>query len=98
MIGSDKLFSDIEFPIQNVISEKIDKVFKLAEIEKSEISKFARKSNKTFYNKLGYKKKNMKVALGYKKKHYQKKRAEKQNVPKKMNFVHGTSSEEEKEL
>ncbi|MFS7972257.1 hypothetical protein Hanom_Chr09g00842581 [Helianthus anomalus] len=51
MIGSDILFLDIVFPIQNVISEKIDKVFKMVEIEKSEISKFACKGHKTFYNK-----------------------------------------------
>ncbi|KAJ0456719.1 hypothetical protein HanIR_Chr15g0765651 [Helianthus annuus] len=37
MIGSDKLFLDVVFPIQNVISEKVDKVFKMVEIEKSEI-------------------------------------------------------------
>ncbi|MFS7995282.1 hypothetical protein Hanom_Chr12g01116161 [Helianthus anomalus] len=28
MVGSNKLFSDVEFPIQNVIAEKVDKVFK----------------------------------------------------------------------
>ncbi|KAJ0533739.1 hypothetical protein HanIR_Chr09g0411861 [Helianthus annuus] len=97
MIGSDKLFSDIEFPIQNVFSDKINKVFKLVEIEKSEIAKFAGKSNKTFYNKPSYKKKNMKVGLDYKKKQNQK-RFEKPNYQKKMNFVHGTSFAEEKEL
>ena len=64
MIGSDKLFLDVVFPIQNVISEKIDKVFKMIEIEKSEIPKFAGKGHKTFYNKPGYKKKNMKAGLG----------------------------------
>ncbi|KAF5760083.1 hypothetical protein HanXRQr2_Chr16g0749111 [Helianthus annuus] len=37
MIGSDKLFSDSEVQILNVMSEKIEKVFKLVEIEKSEI-------------------------------------------------------------
>ncbi|KAJ0618477.1 putative transcription factor interactor and regulator CCHC(Zn) family [Helianthus annuus] len=68
MIGSDKLFLDVVFPIQNVISEKIDKLFKMVEIEKSEISKFAGKGHKTFYNKPGVKKKNMKAGLGYKKK------------------------------
>ncbi|MFS7953690.1 hypothetical protein Hanom_Chr07g00621611 [Helianthus anomalus] len=52
MIRSDKLFSDIEVSIQ--FSEKIDKVFKLVEIEKSEISKIASKSKKTFYNKPRY--------------------------------------------
>ncbi|KAM0050072.1 putative transcription factor interactor and regulator CCHC(Zn) family [Helianthus debilis subsp. tardiflorus] len=97
MIGSDKLFLDIVFPIQNVISEKIDKVFKMVEIEKSEIPKFAGKCHKTFYNKPGYKKKNMKAGLGYKKKQNWKKN-EMPNYQAKMNFVHGTSSEEEIEL
>ncbi|KAJ0430420.1 putative transcription factor interactor and regulator CCHC(Zn) family [Helianthus annuus] len=97
MIGSDKLFLDIVFPIQNVISEKIDKVFKVVEIEKSEIPKFAGKCQKTFYNKPGYKKKNMKAGLGYKKKQSWNKNKT-PNYQAKMNFVHGTSSEEEKEL
>ncbi|MFS7962261.1 hypothetical protein Hanom_Chr08g00724571 [Helianthus anomalus] len=65
MIGSNKLFSDIEFPIQNVIVEKIEKVFKLVESEKSEINKLAGKAKnlkgkKFFYSKPGnsrYKKK-----------------------------------------
>ncbi|MFS7966479.1 hypothetical protein Hanom_Chr09g00774211 [Helianthus anomalus] len=83
MIGLDKLFSDNEFPIQNVIVDKIDKVFKLVEIENSEISKFVGKSNKNFYNKPGYKKKNMKAGLGYKKKKNQKRRCEKSNFQKK---------------
>ncbi|MFS8002398.1 hypothetical protein Hanom_Chr13g01201621 [Helianthus anomalus] len=82
MIGSDKLFPDIDVPIQNVISENIDKIFKLVEIKKSEIAKFTGKSKTTFYNKLGYKKKNMKVGLGYKKKQNYK-RFEKTNFQKK---------------
>ncbi|MFS8007447.1 hypothetical protein Hanom_Chr14g01261111 [Helianthus anomalus] len=64
MVGLDKLFSDVEFPIQNVIADKIEKVFKLVDIEKYEIVKFAGKSKKTFYYKPGYKKKNMKAGLG----------------------------------
>ncbi|MFS7936695.1 hypothetical protein Hanom_Chr05g00418831 [Helianthus anomalus] len=69
MIGSDKLFSDIEVLIQNVISKKFDNVFKLVEIEKSDIAKFASKARrKTFYNKPSYKNKNTKAGLGYKKK------------------------------
>ncbi|MFS8002647.1 hypothetical protein Hanom_Chr13g01204561 [Helianthus anomalus] len=49
MIGPDKLFSDVEFPIQNVIADKIEKVFKPVEIEMSEIVKSAGKaSKKTF--------------------------------------------------
>ncbi|KAJ0880822.1 putative transcription factor interactor and regulator CCHC(Zn) family [Helianthus annuus] len=97
MIGSDKLFLDIVFPIQNVISEKTDKVFKMVEIEKSEIPKFAGKGHKTSYNKPGFKKKNMKAGLGYKKKQSWNKN-EKPNYQAKMNFVHRTSSEEEKKL
>ncbi|MFS7901295.1 hypothetical protein Hanom_Chr00s190110g01834561 [Helianthus anomalus] len=40
----------------------------------------------------------MKAVLGYKKKQNQKKRFENPNYQKKTNFVHETSSEEEKEL
>ncbi|MFS7930736.1 hypothetical protein Hanom_Chr04g00347791 [Helianthus anomalus] len=58
MIGPDKFCSDVEFPIQNVIVEKIKKVFKLVEIEKSEIEKLVGKvgklkGKKSFYNKSG---------------------------------------------
>ncbi|MFS7934788.1 hypothetical protein Hanom_Chr05g00395791 [Helianthus anomalus] len=102
MVGSNKLFSDVEVPIQNMIAKKIDKVFKLVEFEKSEIDKFAGKAgNKSFYNKpgnSGYKKKNTKAGLGYKKNNNQTKRFEKTNFQKKMNFVHETSSKKEKEL
>ncbi|MFS7977541.1 hypothetical protein Hanom_Chr10g00905171 [Helianthus anomalus] len=66
MVGSDKLFSDVEVLIQNVIAENIEKVFKLVEIEKIEIEKFSGKGKKSFYNKPGYKKKNTKVGVGYK--------------------------------
>ena len=69
----------------------------MVEIEKSEISKFAGKGHKTFYNKPGFKKKNMKAGLGYKKKQNWNKNKT-PNFQAKMNFVHGTSSEEEKEL
>ncbi|MFS7961594.1 hypothetical protein Hanom_Chr08g00716941 [Helianthus anomalus] len=66
MIGPDKLFSDVEFQIENVISEKIDKLFKLVEIEKTEISKYAGKNNNFFFiKKPSYKKKNIKTELGY---------------------------------
>ncbi|KAJ0450732.1 hypothetical protein HanHA300_Chr15g0559561 [Helianthus annuus] len=103
MVGSDKLFSDDEFPIHNVIVEKVERVFKLVEIEKSKIEKLGGKTGKlrgkkTFYNKPSYKKKNTNAVLGYKKKQNQKKRAEKINFQKMTNFVHETSSEEEKEI
>ncbi|KAJ0458539.1 putative transcription factor interactor and regulator CCHC(Zn) family [Helianthus annuus] len=97
MIGSDKLFLDVVFPIQNVISEKVDKVFKMVEIEKSEISKFVGKSHKGSYNKPGFKKKNMKAGLGYKKKQHWNKN-ETTNYQTKMSFVQGNNLDEEKEL
>ncbi|KAJ0886568.1 putative transcription factor interactor and regulator CCHC(Zn) family [Helianthus annuus] len=97
MIGSEKLFLDVVFPIQNVISEKVDKVFKMVEIEKSEISKFVGKSHKGLYNKPGLKKKNMKDGLGYKKKQNRNKN-ETPNYQAKMSFVQGNSLAEEKEL
>ncbi|KAJ0441645.1 hypothetical protein HanIR_Chr16g0800121 [Helianthus annuus] len=89
MIGLDKLFSDVEFPIQNVISDKIDKVFKLVEIEKSEISKYAGKSKKTFYNKPGYKKKNMKAGLGYKRNKIKEKGLKRQTFRKRRTLFTG---------
>ncbi|KAJ0456093.1 putative transcription factor interactor and regulator CCHC(Zn) family [Helianthus annuus] len=97
MIGSDKLFLDVVFPIQNVISEKIDKVFKMVEIEKSEMLKFAGKGFKGSSNKPGSKKKNMKSGLGYKKKH-NRNRTERSNFQTKMNFVQGKSLKEEEKL
>ncbi|KAJ0876109.1 putative transcription factor interactor and regulator CCHC(Zn) family [Helianthus annuus] len=97
MIGSDKLFLDVVFPIQNVISEKVDKVFKMVEIEKSEISKFVSKSRKGSYNKPSSKKKNMKAGLGYRKKQNRNKN-EMPNYQAKMNFVQGDSLAKEKEL
>ncbi|MFS7919994.1 hypothetical protein Hanom_Chr03g00219101 [Helianthus anomalus] len=61
MIGSDKLFSDIEILIQNVILDKIDKAFKLVEIEKSEIEKIAVKRRKLFITNLVMKRKTQRL-------------------------------------
>ncbi|KAJ0480467.1 putative transcription factor interactor and regulator CCHC(Zn) family [Helianthus annuus] len=97
MIGSNKLFLDVVFPIQNVILEKVDKVFKMVEIEKSEISKFVGKSRKGSYNKPGFKKKNMKAGLCYRKKQNRNKN-ETPNYQAKMSFVQGDSLAKEKEL
>ncbi|KAJ0652898.1 putative transcription factor interactor and regulator CCHC(Zn) family [Helianthus annuus] len=97
MIGSDKLFLDVVFPIQNVISEKVDKVFRMVEIEKSEIPKFAGKGHKSFYNKPGSKKKNMKTGLGYKRKQNWN-QSKQQNLQQKMNFVQGKNLKEEEKL
>ncbi|MFS7968645.1 hypothetical protein Hanom_Chr09g00800031 [Helianthus anomalus] len=100
MIGSHKLFLDIEVPIQNVIVDKINKVFKLVEIEKSEIDKFSGKvSKKTFYNNLVTKKKKHKGWVGLQKKTKPNIKGGKDKISEKnMKFVHGTSSEEEKEI
>ncbi|KAF5790764.1 putative transcription factor interactor and regulator CCHC(Zn) family [Helianthus annuus] len=97
MIGSDKLFLDVVFPIQNVILEKIDKVFKMVEIQKSEMSKFAGKGYRGSYNKSGSKKKNMKAGLGYKKEQ-NRNRSNRQNFQTKTNFVQGKSFTEEEKL
>ncbi|KAJ0714031.1 putative transcription factor interactor and regulator CCHC(Zn) family [Helianthus annuus] len=94
MIESDKLYLDVVFPIQNVISEKIDKVFKMVEIEKSEISKYAGQGSKRSYNKPGSKKKNTRSGLGYKKTQ-SRNRTERSNVQTKMNFDQGKSFTEE---
>ncbi|MFS7968264.1 hypothetical protein Hanom_Chr09g00795411 [Helianthus anomalus] len=75
IIGSHKLFSDIEFSIQNVIVEKIEKVFKLVEIKMPEVENLKGKARnlkgkKSFYNKprtSQYQKKNKRAGLGYKK-------------------------------
>ncbi|MFS7911645.1 hypothetical protein Hanom_Chr02g00120551 [Helianthus anomalus] len=109
MNGSDKLYSDEEFPIQNVNLKNIEKVFKLMEIEVSEIENLATtarylnlKKDKSYYSKprnCYFQKKNQsneRAVLGYCKKN-QKTKFQKSNFVKKMNFVHGTSSESDKE-
>ncbi|MFS7948751.1 hypothetical protein Hanom_Chr06g00563551 [Helianthus anomalus] len=48
MCGSDKLYSDSEFPIENVNVDKLKKVFKLVEIDVSEMKGL--KSSKRFLN------------------------------------------------
>ncbi|MFS7938343.1 hypothetical protein Hanom_Chr05g00438551 [Helianthus anomalus] len=79
--GSEKLFSDDEFPIQNVNLKRLEKVFKLVEIEVSEIENLANiarylnfKKDKSYYtkprNSYFQKKifKNERAGLGYNKK------------------------------
>ncbi|KAJ0827652.1 hypothetical protein HanRHA438_Chr17g0828281 [Helianthus annuus] len=39
MVGSDKLYSNTEFPLQNVKFENVEKVFKLVELSVNEIKK-----------------------------------------------------------
>ncbi|MFS7919402.1 putative transcription factor interactor and regulator CCHC(Zn) family [Helianthus anomalus] len=108
MIGSDKLFSDDEFPIQNVNLKRLEKVFKLVEIEVLKVENLARtasyfnyKKDKSYYTKPRnsfYQKKifrNERAGLGYNKKNH-KKKFQKSNFGKKMKFVRGISSERDK--
>ncbi|MFS8016849.1 hypothetical protein Hanom_Chr15g01373361 [Helianthus anomalus] len=84
MVASDKLFSDDEFPIQNLIAEKVDKVFNLVEIDKSEIENLlVKRARIIFYYKPSYIQKNTKAGLGYKKKQNQNKKSESQNFRKR---------------
>ncbi|MFS7945049.1 hypothetical protein Hanom_Chr06g00519411 [Helianthus anomalus] len=104
MFGSEKLYSDDEFLIQNVNMKKLKKVCKLVEIEN--LANTARylnfKKDKSYYSKPRnsyFQKKNYsneRDGLGYSKKKH-KKKFQKLNFVKKMNFVHGTSSESDKE-
>ncbi|XP_035830911.1 uncharacterized protein LOC118480265 [Helianthus annuus] len=48
MCGSDKLYSDNEFPIENVNVNKLKQVFKLVEIEVSEIEGFEKFQKQTW--------------------------------------------------
>ncbi|MFS7981055.1 hypothetical protein Hanom_Chr10g00946461 [Helianthus anomalus] len=91
--GLDKFFSNIEFPIQKVILEKLEKMYKLVEIEVSKIENLATtarnlnsKREKSFYTKSRnshYQKKNFKnerAGLGYKNNKNQNKRFQKSNL------------------
>ena len=46
MIGTDKLYSDFEYPLQNVKIENVEKVFKLIEMNINEVN------NNEFFSKL----------------------------------------------
>ncbi|MFS7915095.1 hypothetical protein Hanom_Chr02g00161311 [Helianthus anomalus] len=48
MSGSDKLYSDIEFPLENVNVDKLNKNFKFVEFDVSEIESL--KSSKRMMN------------------------------------------------
>ncbi|MFS7904262.1 putative transcription factor interactor and regulator CCHC(Zn) family [Helianthus anomalus] len=99
--GSDKLYSDQEFPIQNMNYEKIDQVCKMIEISKSEIENLS----ETYYSKPkrtgnnNYKGKNYpenkRKGLGYEKKRND--RYQKPNYKKKVDFVFGSTTVSEKE-
>ncbi|MFS7969295.1 hypothetical protein Hanom_Chr09g00807481 [Helianthus anomalus] len=45
MFGSDKLYSDLEFPLENVNVDKMNKVFKLVEVDVSDVENLKRIMN-----------------------------------------------------
>ncbi|MFS7962404.1 hypothetical protein Hanom_Chr08g00726251 [Helianthus anomalus] len=51
MMGSDKLFSDSEFPIENVNMNKLTNVFKLVEVELSAVNNLCQKKGKIKFEK-----------------------------------------------
>ncbi|XP_022040293.1 uncharacterized protein LOC110942838 [Helianthus annuus] len=57
MTGTDKLYTDFEYPIQNANLENVEKVFKLVEIDISEVNNnsFLSKPKKSFVNNPGKK-------------------------------------------
>ena len=54
MMGSDKLFSDSEFPIENVNMNKLTNVFKLVEVELSAVNTLSQKKDRVYNKKTGY--------------------------------------------
>ncbi|KAJ0581525.1 hypothetical protein HanHA300_Chr04g0142031 [Helianthus annuus] len=60
MLGSDKLFSDSEFPIENVNLSKLTNVFKLVEVDLSEVNNLSQtKSKMSFEKEKDYNKKSV---------------------------------------
>ncbi|KAJ0434381.1 hypothetical protein HanIR_Chr17g0880921 [Helianthus annuus] len=54
MSGSDKLFSDSEFPLENVNLNKLTNVFKLVEVELSAVNNLSRKKERVYNKKAVY--------------------------------------------
>ena len=104
MSGSDKLFSDSEFPLENVNLNKLAKVFKLIEVELSTVNtqKVEKVHNrKTAYPSRGYNNNNRNWSGGYQGgKSYQKRNVSNKRFVEKKKFVNSSSSlaDEEKEI
>ncbi|MFS8007725.1 hypothetical protein Hanom_Chr14g01264421 [Helianthus anomalus] len=102
--GSDKLYSDEEFPIQNVNVDKIEKVFKLVEVVMSKIENLLSskqflnfQKDKAYYNKprnpcFNNKNQNNGSNGQWGGKQNQKRSFQKSNYVKKLNFVKISSS------
>ena len=52
MLGSDKLYSDSEFPLENVNVDKLTNVFKLTEINLSEVKSLNQTKRKMNFEKV----------------------------------------------
>ncbi|MFS7948448.1 putative transcription factor interactor and regulator CCHC(Zn) family [Helianthus anomalus] len=95
MLGSDKLFLDSEFPIENVNLNKLTNVFKLVEVELSEVNNLSQTKRKMNFekNKTYYKK-------PFGGKSYQKRNVQNKRFVEKKKFVNSLSSlaDEEREI
>ncbi|MFS7945405.1 hypothetical protein Hanom_Chr06g00523911 [Helianthus anomalus] len=108
--GSDKLYSDTEFLIENVNVDKLKKVFKLVEIDISKIEGLTTskrflnfQGDKSYYNKLvvppRFHKNNQNRGFGGQQggKNYKKKNFQKSKFVEKKTFVKSSSSISEQE-
>ncbi|KAJ0441294.1 putative transcription factor interactor and regulator CCHC(Zn) family [Helianthus annuus] len=113
MLGSDKLFSDSEFPIENVNMNKLTNVFKLVEVELSAVNNLSQKKSKMRFEKEKvYNKKSVNPPRFYNNnrnnqsggyqggKSYQKRNVPNKRFVEKKKFVNSSSSlaDEEKEI
>ncbi|MFS7945229.1 hypothetical protein Hanom_Chr06g00521741 [Helianthus anomalus] len=113
MNGSDKLYSDNEFPIENVNVDKLKKFFKLVEIDVSEIEGLSSSKrflifqhDKSYYSKPSapprFHKNNQNRGFGghHGGKNYQRKNFQKTKFVEKKTFVKSSSSmiEQESEI
>ncbi|KAJ0601420.1 putative transcription factor interactor and regulator CCHC(Zn) family [Helianthus annuus] len=106
MMGSDKLFSDSEFPIENVNMNKLTNVFKLVEVELSAVNNLNRKKDRVYNKKTGYPPRfynnnRNNWSGGYQGgKPFQKKNVSHKRFVEKKKFVNSSSSlaDEEKEI
>ncbi|KAJ0934391.1 hypothetical protein HanRHA438_Chr03g0106871 [Helianthus annuus] len=106
MSGSDKLFSDSEFPLENVNLNKLTNVFKLVEVEFSAVNNLSRKkervyNKKTVYPPRFYNNNRNNWSGGYQGgKPFQKRNVSNKRFVEKKKFVNSSSSlvDEEKEI
>ncbi|MFS7899280.1 hypothetical protein Hanom_Chr00s050994g01779911 [Helianthus anomalus] len=110
MNGSDKLYSDEEFLIENVNVDKLEKVFKLVEIDVSEVNGFSSskiflnfQNDKSYYNKPNvpprFQNNNQNRGFTGQRdgKNYQRRKFQRSKFVKKTTFVKSSSTMNEQE-